>query len=199
MVGIETDRGGWVTALVAAGDQVFAVNPLQVARYRQRHVTSGAKSDAGDAHTLADMVRTDRHQLRPIAPDSALAEAVKVLARAHQTLVWDRSRQVLRLRAALLEFFPAALQAFDDLAAPDALELLAAAPDPASAARLPAGTIIAARKRARRQRVADKAARLQAVLGAEHLAQPSVAVAADAVTVRAAAAVIGTSTPRSRR
>ena len=118
VVGIETDRGGWVTALVAAGYQVFAVNPLQVARYRQRHVTSGAKSDAGDAHTLADMVRTDRHQLRPIAPDSALAEAVKVLARAHQTLVWDRSRQVLRLRAALLEFFPAALQAFDDLAAP---------------------------------------------------------------------------------
>ena len=192
VVGIETDRGGWVTALVAAGYQVFAVNPLQVARYRQRHVTSGAKSDAGDAHTLADMVRTDRHQLRPIAPDSALAEAVKVLARAHQTLVWDRSRQVLRLRAALLEFFPAALQAFDDLAAPDALELLAAAPDPASAARLPAGTIIAALKRARRQRVADKAARLQAVLRAEHLAQPSVVVAAYAVTVRAAVAVIGT-------
>ena len=192
VVGIETDRGGWVTALVAAGYQVFAVNPLQVARYRQRHVTSGAKSDAGDAHTLADMVRTDRHQLRPIAPDSALAEAVKVLARAHQTLVWDRSRQVLRLRAALLEFFPAALQAFDDLAAPDALELLAAAPDPASAARLPAGTIIAALKCARRQRVADKAARLQAVLGAEHLAQPSVVVAAYAVTVRAAVAVIGT-------
>jgi len=138
------------------------------------------------------MVRTDHHQLRPIAPDSALAEAVKVLARAHQTLVWDRSRQVLRLRAALLEFFPAALQAFDDLAAPDALELLAAAPDPASAARLPAGTIIAALKRARRQRVADKAARLQAVLRAEHLAQPSVVVAAYAVTVRAAVAVIGT-------
>jgi transposase len=114
VVGIETDRGGWVAALVAAGYQVFAVNPLQVARSRQRHVTSGAKSDTGDAHTLADMVRTDRHQLRPIAADSALAEAVKVLARAHQTLIWDRSRQVLRLRAALLEFFPAALQAFDD-------------------------------------------------------------------------------------
>jgi transposase len=73
VVGIETDRGGWVAALVAAGYQVFAVNPLQVARYRQRHLTSGAKSDAGDAHTLADMVRTDRHQLRPIAADSALA------------------------------------------------------------------------------------------------------------------------------
>ncbi len=192
VVGIETDRGGWVAALVAAGYQVFAVNPLQVARYRQRHVTSGAKSDAGDAHTLADMVRTDRHQLRPIAADSALAEAVKVLARTHQTLIWDRNRQLLRLRAALLEFFPAALQAFDDLAAPDALELLAAAPDPASAARLQPSKIMAALKRAGRHRVADKAAELQARLGADHLAQPGVVVDAYAATVQATVAVIST-------
>jgi transposase len=192
VVGIETDRGGWVAALVAAGYQVFAVNPLQVARYRQRHVTSGAKSDTGDAHTLADMVRTDRHQLRPIAADSALAEAVKVLARAHQRLIWDRNRQLLRLRAALLEFFPAALQAFDDLAAPDALELLAAAPDPASAARLQPSKIMAALKRAGRHRVADKAAELQVRLGADHLAQPSVIVDAYAATVQATVAVIGT-------
>ena len=192
VVGIETDRGGWVAALVAAGYQVFAVNPLQVARYRQRHVTSGAKSDAGDAHTLADMVRTDRHQLRPIAADSALAEAVKVLARAHQRLVWDRSRQVLRLRAALLEFFPAALQAFDDLAAPDALELLAAAPHPASAARLQPSKLMAALKRAGRHRVADKATELQARLGADYLAQPSVIMDAYAATVQATVAVIGT-------
>jgi transposase len=191
-VGIETDRGGWVQALVAAGYQVFAVNPLQVARYRQRHVTSGAKSDTGDAHTLADMVRTDRHQLRPMAADSALAEAVKVLARAHQRLIWDRNRQLLRLRAALLEFFPAAVAAFDDLTAPDALELLAAAPDPASAARLQPGTIMAALKRAGRHRVTDKAAELQARLGADHLAQPSVIVAAYAATVQATVAVIGT-------
>jgi len=192
VVGIETDRGGWGQALVAAGYQVFAVNPLQVARYRERHHTSGAKSDAEDAHTLADMVRTDRHQLRPIAADSALAEAVKVLARAHQRLIWDRSRQVLRLRAALLEFFPAAVAAFDDLTAPDALELLAAAPDPTSAAGLQTSKIIAALKRARRHRVADKAAELQATLRTEHLAQPSVVVAAHAVTVQAAVAVIGT-------
>ena len=192
VVGIETDRGGWVQALVAAGYQVFAVNPLQVARSRQRHVTSGAKSDAGDAHTLADMVRTDRHQLRPIAADSALAEAVKILARAHQTLIWDRSRQVLRLRAALLEFFPAALQAFDDLAAPDALELLAAAPDPTSAAGLQPSKIMAALKGAGRHRVADKAAELQVRLGADHLALPSVVVDAYAATVQATVAVIGT-------
>jgi transposase len=136
VVGIETDRGPWVAALVAAGYQVYAVNPMQVARYRERHCTSGAKSDAGDAHTLADMVRTDRHQLRPVAGDSGAVEGVKVLARAHQNLVWERTRHVLRLRSALREFFPAALAAYADLDAPDTLRLLATAPDPASAAGL---------------------------------------------------------------
>jgi transposase len=138
VVAIETDRGPWVRALLAAGSQVSPVNPRQVARYRERHATSGAKSGAGDAHTLADMVRTDRHQLRVAAGDSDRAEAVKLLARAHQTLTWDRHRHLLRLRAALQGFFPAALKAFPDLAAADALALLAAAPDPSSAAGVPA-------------------------------------------------------------
>jgi hypothetical protein len=134
-VGIETDRGPWVAALVAAGYTVYGINPLQVARYRERHSVSGAKSDAADAHTLADMVRTDSHQLRPVAADSAQAEAVKVVTRAHKTLIWERTRQTQRLRHALREYFPAALAAFEDLDAADALELLAKAPDPASAAR----------------------------------------------------------------
>jgi transposase len=108
VVGIETDRGPWVRALLAAGYRVIAVNPMQAARYRERHSTSGAKSDTGDAHALADMVRTDGHQLRPVAGDSDTAEAVKVTARAHQTLIWDRTRHLLRLRSALREFFPAA-------------------------------------------------------------------------------------------
>jgi transposase len=136
LVGIETDRGPWVAALVAAGYTVFAINPRQVARYRERHGTSGAKSDAGDAHVLADMVRTDAHQLRPVAGDSDLAEAVKVLARGHQRLIWDRARQVQRLRALLREFFPAALEAFEDLTGPDVLELLSKAPEPAAGRRL---------------------------------------------------------------
>ena len=67
LVGIETDRGPWVAALAAAGYEVFAVNPLQAVQYRKRHAVSGVKSDAGDAHVLADMVRTDAHQLRPVA------------------------------------------------------------------------------------------------------------------------------------
>jgi transposase len=122
-IGIETDRGPWVSALVAAGYTVYAVNPLQAARYRDRHGVSGAKSDKADAHTLADMVRTDAHQLRPVAGDSPLAEAVKVVARAHKTLIWERTRHTLRLRYVLREYFPAALEAFDDLAAPDTLKL----------------------------------------------------------------------------
>jgi len=138
-IGIETDRGPWVIALIAAGYRVFAINPLQVARYRERQSVSGAKSDAGDAHILADMVRTDSHQLRPVAGDSDLAEAVKVVARAHKTLIWERTRHAQRLRNALREYFPAALQAFDDLTAADTLELLAKAPDPDAAARLTSG------------------------------------------------------------
>ena len=59
LIGIETDRGPWVQALIAAGYQVYPINPLQVARYRERHSVSGAKSDPADAHVLADMVRTD--------------------------------------------------------------------------------------------------------------------------------------------
>jgi hypothetical protein len=191
MIGIETDRGPWVAALVAAGYSVFAINPRQVARYRERHSTSGAKSDAGDAHVLADMVRTDAHQLRPVAGDSPLAEGVKVAARAHQNLIWDRHRQLLRLRSALREYFPAALEAFDDLAAADALELLGAAPEPQRAARLSRSRIAGALKRARRRDVEAKAERIQTLLRAEQLSQPPELVAAYAATVAATVAVIG--------
>ena len=136
VIGIETDRGLFVTALVAAGYQVFAVNPMSTSRYRDRHSASGAKSDPGDAKVLADMVRTDRHNHRPVAGDSQVAEAVKVLARAHQSMVWSRRRQAGMLRSALREFYPAALEAFDDLTGSDALEVLRIAPVPARGAAL---------------------------------------------------------------
>jgi transposase len=192
VIGIETDRGPWVQALLAAGYRVWAINPLQVARYRERHSVSGAKSDAADAHTLADMVRTDRHQLRPVAGDSDLAEAIKVVARAHKTLLWERTRHMLRLRVALREFFPAALEAFAELTAAEALELLGKAPDPVSAAGLTTAQITAALKRARRRQVADKAQAIRAALGAEHLTQPDAVVSAYAATVRAQVAILAT-------
>ena len=179
-------------ALVAAGYTVYAVNPLQAARYRERLALSGAKSDAADAHMLADMVRTDSHQLRPMAGDSDEAEAVKVVTRMHKTLIWERTRAVQRLRHALREYFPAALDAFEDLDAADTLELLAKAPDPASAARLSINQISAALKRARRRDIAVKAAAIQAVLRAEHLGQPAVVTTAYAVSVRALVALLST-------
>jgi transposase len=191
-IGIETDRGPWVQALIVAGYTVFAVNPLQAARYRERLAVSGAKSDAADAHMLADMVRTDSHQLRPVAGDTADAEAVKVVTRMHKTLIWERTRATQRLRHALREYFPAAVEAFEDLDAADTLELLAKAPDPASAARLSLAQISAALKRARRRDIPAKAERIRAVLRAEHLGQPAVVTAAYAASVRALVAVLGT-------
>ena len=191
-VGIETDRGPWVRALVAAGYRVFAVNPLQAARFRQRCSVSGAKSDAADAHTLADMVRTDSHQLRQVAGDSDLAEAIKVVARAHKTLIWERTRHVQRLRNVLQEFFPGALEAFNDLTAPDALELLGKAADPATAARLTRTQITAALGRARRRHVVERAEQIQTVLRAEQLTQPPAVAAAYSATVRSQVAVLTT-------
>jgi transposase len=189
-VGIETDRGLWVAALAAAGYQVYGINPLQVSRYRERHSVSGAKSDPADAHTMADMVRTDAHQLRPVAADSPAAQAVKVVARAHKTLIWERTRQVQRLRHQLRDYFPAALEAYQDLDAPDALELLGKAPDPVSAARLTTAQIDAALKRARRRNRAEKTAAIKAALRGEQLAQPPAVTAACAAVTRSLAAVI---------
>ena len=171
---------------------MFAINPLQAARYRDRLGVSGAKSDAADAHMLADMVRTQSHQLRPVAGDTVEAEAVKVVTRMHKTLIWERTRCTQRLRHALREYFPAALEAFEDLDAADTLELLAKAADPESAARLTTGQISAALKRARRRDIPNKAERIRAVLRAEHLGQPPVVTAAYAASVRALIAVLGT-------
>ena len=192
VIGIETDRGPWVAALVAAGYLVFPVNPLQASRYRERHGVSGAKSDGADAHMLADMVRTDSHQLRPAAGDSPEAEAVKVVTRTHKTLIWERTRAVQRLRHQLREYFPAALEAFEDLDAPDVLELLARAPDPARAAKLTRAQISAVLKRARRHNIKDKTDAILAALRGEHLGQPPALTAAYAATTRSLTAVITT-------
>jgi hypothetical protein len=192
VIGIETDRGPWVAALIAAGYTVYPVNPLLASRYRERHAVSGAKSDCGDAHVLADMVRTDSHQLRPAAGDSPEVEGVKVVARMHKTMIWDRTRTVQRLRHQLREYFPAALEAFDDLDAPDVLELLAKAPDPARAAKLTRAQVAAALKRGRRHHVPDKADAILAALRTGHLAQPAALTTAYAATARSLVAVLVT-------
>ncbi len=185
VVGIETDRGPWVAALAAAGYEVFAINPLSVARYRERHSTSGAKSDPGDAHVLAEIVRLDRAHHRSVAGDSAQVEGLKMIARTHQTLVWDRTRHVQRLRQVLREYFPAALDAITagrlELTDPDALELLERAGDPDRAARLSRSKIAAILKKSRRRDVEARAEQIQTALRGPALRQPAALESAYAV------------------
>ena len=190
-IGIETDRGLWVNALSGAGYQVYAVNPLAVARYRDRYHVSGAKSDAADAKLWADLVRTDRHNHRLIAGDTPGAEAVKVLARAHQNLIWTRNRHTNALRSALREYYPAALEAFDDLADRDAVAILARVPDPRQAASLSLAKIRSALKAAGRQRNIDTRAQdIQTALRSEQLTAPAAVTAAFAASSRATVGII---------
>lgn len=191
-VGIETDRGLWVSSLVAAGYAVYAVNPKSVARYRERHAVSGAKSDPGDAKVLADLVRTDRHVHRTVAGDSEGAEAVKVLARAQQRLTWDRQRHLNNLRSTLREFYPAALVAFGtELAHPDALAVLGRAPTPAEGRKLSASAIEAALRRGGRKRnVAERALAIREALRSPQLDAPAGVSAAFGATVRATVAIV---------
>jgi len=191
VIGIETDRGLWVDALTAAGYQVFAVNPLAAARYRDRHHVSGAKSDPSDAKLLADLVRTDRHNHRPIAGDTSAVEAVKVLARAHQSLIWARTRHANALPGTLREYYPAALEAFEDLADRDALAILGRAPTPADAKGLSLAKIRSALKAAGRQRNLDtRALQIQELLRTDQLAAPAAVTAAFGATTRATVGII---------
>ena len=192
VVGTETERGLWVQALLAAGYQVYAINPLSVARYRDRHSVSGAKSDPGDAKLLADLVRTDRHNHRPVAGDSDAVDGLKVIARAHQSLIWDRTRHTNRLRSDLLEYFPAALEAFSELGHDDAVGVLTKASDPAAAAGLSIGQIRGALRAGGRQRNIDERARdIQQSLRTEHLSASPQVVRAFAATTRALVGLIG--------
>jgi transposase len=191
IVGIETDRGLWVNALVEAGYVVYAINPKAASRYRDRHTLSGAKSDPGDAKMLAELVRTDRHNHRQVAGDSALAEGLKILARAHQTLVWERTRATNRLRCSLREYFPAALDTFAELADRDTLAVLAAAATPSEAAKLTPGKIRTMLRRAGRQRnIETRADTIAAGLRSEALRAPAAVEAAHGATTRSSVAIL---------
>jgi hypothetical protein len=195
-VGIELDRGLLVGALVASGYEVYAVNPMATARYRERHGVSGAKSDRGDAKVLADLVRTDRHNHRRVAGDSELVEAVKVLARAHQSAIWSRQRQLNSLRSALREYYPAALAAFGtDLASRDAVSILTIAPTPELGRQLSRSKIASTLRRGGRQRNIDaRVVEIHTALRSEQLTAPGRLSAAYGVVARSTVAVIASLT-----
>ena len=192
LVGIETDRGLFVGALVAVGYRVYAVNPFSSSRYRDRHSSSGAKSDPGDAEVLADLVRTAAHHHREVAGDTDLAEAVKILARGHQSMIWTRGRQTNTLRSTLREFYPNALVVFgEDLDAKEALEVLTMAPTPALGRQLSRSKIHAALGRAGRQRRLDeRTTEIQTALRQEELEAPPVISEAFGSSVAASARVL---------
>jgi len=193
VVGIETDRGLLVGVLLAAGYQVYAVNPQVVSRYRGRHGSSRAKSDRGDAKVLADLVRTDRHNHRQVAGDSSLVEAVKVLARAHQSLIWARQRHVNALRSALRDFYPGALAALGThLAEPEALAVLELAPTPEQGRRLTRAAVRRALVQAgRRRNLQGRVVAVHDALAAPQLAAPEQLEAAYREVVGALVTVLG--------
>ena len=185
IVGIEKDRGLIVTAMLGANYRVYALNPMSVARYRERHVTSGSKSDPGDAKVIADVVRTDRHNHREAAGDSENAQAIKVLARAHQSAIWSRQRETSALRSALKDYYPGALAAFGtDLYEGDAVEVLAVAPTPALGSALSLAKITSALRRGGRARNLERTAkRIQSALREEQLRErPMVELAYGTIT-----------------
>jgi transposase len=191
VIATETDRGLFVSALVAAGYTVMAVNPMSTSRYRERHSTSGAKSDPGDAKVLADLARTDAHNHRPVAGDSELGEAIKVLARAHQSMIWARQRHTNQLRSTLREFYPGALEAFDELAGRDALAILAVAPTPIAGRQLSRSKIAAALRRGGRQRrIDERTVEIQTALRIDQLETPVLIAQAMGATISALVAVI---------
>ena len=175
-VAIETPRGLLVACLRATGRKVYPVNPMAVARYRDRHSVAGKKSDHGDSFVLANVLRTDLHAHRPLPADTELAQAIAVLARAQQNAVWDRTQACNRLRSHLREYYPAFLAAFAPLKGgitrPGARAVLAAAPTPAGAAKLTLTQLRAALKKAGRSRGTDtEAARLREAFRTEQMRQ----------------------------
>jgi transposase len=196
IVGIEIDRGLIVTSLLGAGYEVFAINPMASSRYRDRHAVSGAKSDTGDAKVLADLVRTDRHNHRPVSGDSELAEGIKLIARAHQSAIWGRQRQLNTLRSALREYYQGALTAFGtDLSHGDAIEVLQIAPTPELGRGLSRSKIASALRRGGRTRnIERRTEEIQSALRADYLEAPSTVASAYGIVTRSTLGLIASFT-----
>ena len=176
-VAIETPRGLLVASLRATGRSVYAINPLAVARYRERHSVARSKSDHADAMTLANILRVDAHVHRKMPADTELCQAIAVLARGQQDAIWRRTKASNELRSLLREFYPSFLAAFKGrfqigIASLEARAVLAIAPTPAVANKLSASRLAAALRRAGRTRNIDQvAAEIKTALRAPQLRQ----------------------------
>jgi transposase len=135
-VAIERPSGLIVDALVAAGHPVVPIHPNAVKASRPRYRASGAKDDRGDAYLLADLLRTDGHRFRPLAPASDAIRSLRALTRGRDDLVATRVALANQLGSLLDGFWPGAAAIFAEIDSPIALAFLERYPTPASAARL---------------------------------------------------------------
>jgi transposase len=131
-VAIETSHGPEVERLLALGVSVFPMNPKAAERYRDRKAPSGVKDDLLDAWSFADALRTDGQAWRPLRPEDEQTQLLRLLCRDEIGLIEQRTALVLQLRAALREYYPAALEAFDEWAKPCAWEFISQFPTPAA-------------------------------------------------------------------
>ncbi len=140
-VAIEVPHGPIVETLLERGFQVYAINPKQLDRFRDRFTVAGAKDDRRDARVQADSLRTDRHAFRRLSVDDPVIVELREWSRMTEDLQRERSRLANRVREQLWRYYPQMLTLGDDLGAAWFLELWRQAPTPAKAARLHATTI----------------------------------------------------------
>jgi transposase len=135
-VAIERPSGLIVDALLEAGFSVVPIHPNVVKATRPRYRSHGGKSDASDAYLLADLLRTDGHRFKPLAPQSDDIRALRALVRGRDDLVATRVQLANQLRSLLQSFWSGAAEVFADVDSPIGLDFIQRYPTPESAARL---------------------------------------------------------------
>jgi transposase len=188
-VSIEVPHGAVVETLLERGFAVYAINPKQLDRFRDRFTVAGAKDDRRDALVLADSLRTDRPCFRRLEVDAAAVIELREWSRMAEDLQQERVRASNRMREQLRRYYPQAIELADDVAAEWFLDLWTLMPTPAKAARVRATSVTGVLKQHRIRRL-DAAAVL------EVLRQPAVTVAPG--TVEAACAHIRSLVERIR-
>ena len=163
-VAIEVPRGAVVDILLERGCHVYALNPKQLDRFRDRHTVAGAKDDRRDAFVLGDALRTDRAAFRRLAIEAPAVIQLRELARVHGELVEETGRLTNRLREQLWRFYPQALRLGPAADEPWFWALMQAVPTPAEASQVTRSALAAllARYRVRRLSADEVVAVLQA-------------------------------------
>jgi transposase len=129
-VAIETSQGPAVGRLLELGVAVYPLNPKAAERYRDRKAPSGIKDDRLDAWSLGDGLRTDGQGWRQLAPEDPLSQELRLLCRDEEGLIEQRTALINQVQECLREYYPAALEAFDDWTLPSAWEFVARFPTP---------------------------------------------------------------------